>query len=637
MGVLSPARDARLALGVSIGGTTWSDASGIRGVIRHGLARQASIILLVVAVVGMASDVNRPWIFGLLALGALGHFIAKPVLRWFSLTVTPEVDFRIAVVGWPVALVALGWSAWAHENDLGAVVAVAGFVMAVLVALAESRRVAIVWTAVASAAVVIGAALAGSVVFETLIAAAAISGGTLTGSRVQQTLEVFLNARGRLMREISRVPVDDDPFVTAGLLLGPLARRTPLKNPSIIWFRADGGSVFLAVHGEGLPPTLAARVELPAGRNAGLRSRAGDGPWIDGWTVRSDDAGYSRDVAALGISAIAYAPLVFEGSAIGVVAAGLSDRADERSVMAEYFPTLVQFADAAAVALGPSLAATAQITTARQVIDEILERGSYWPVFQPVRRLRDGRIVGYEALTRFTGGAEPSEVFRHAKIAGRMRELEVATMRAAATTAASLPLDCWLSLNCSPDLLVDTDALAELLAPIGQPVVLELSEQYSISDYGPIAAALGRIGSQVRLAVDDAGAGFASLRHVLEVRPHLVKLDLGLVHGVATDLTRTALVAGFVRFAADARFDLIAEGIETEADHLALRRLGVGFGQGFILGSPEPVHLVARNAADGREGREPGRRVRSRRDDPTADRRAATTSARSGRPPVRVS
>jgi EAL domain-containing protein (putative c-di-GMP-specific phosphodiesterase class I) len=614
MGVVSPAREGALALEAPIRATLWRDASGIRGVIRHELAGEASIILMGVAIAGAVSGGSHQWLFGLLALGALGHFVARPVLARLSLVVTPEFDFRIAVFGWPIALLALGWVAWDSDQDLGAVVAVAGFVLAVLVAIAESTLVAVGWTAVASAAVVIGAALAGTFVFESLIAAAAISGGTLTGYRVQHSLEAFLDARGRLMRDVSRIPADDDPFVTAKLLVASLGRWTPLRSPSIIWFRPHGGSVFLALHGDNLPPRLAPHVDLPATRDGVLRARAADGPWIDGWAVRSDDAGYSGDIASLGITAIAYAPLVFEGSAIGVVAAGMSDRADERSVVAEYVPTLVQFADAAAVALGPSLAAAADAGAAHAAITGILEQGSYWPVFQPVRRLIDGQIVGYEALSRFQMGADPSWVFAQARIAGRMRELELATLCAAATTAASLPRDCWLSLNCSPDLLVDTRALAEVLAPIHQHVVLELSEHDPIPDYAPITAAVAQIRPQVRLAVDDAGAGFASLRHVLEIRPGLVKLDITLVQGVATDLTRAALVAGFVHFAAEAKFDLIAEGIETEADEEALRRLGVAYGQGFLLGRPEPVHLVARNPDRPPRGPEAARPVRSRGD-----------------------
>src|SRR5207244_6668945 len=123
-------------------------------------------------------------------------------------------------------------------------------------------------------------------------------------------------------------------------------------------------------------------------------------------------------------------------------------------------------------------------------------------------------------------------------------------------------------------------------------VVIELSEHDQIEDYAPIAAAFASLGPGRFLAVDDAGSGFASLRPSLEVRPHFVKLDIGLVQGLAVDMARTALVAGFVRFATDAGFELIAEGIETDADRRALRRLGVELGQGFLLGRPLPVRDV---------------------------------------------
>jgi EAL domain-containing protein (putative c-di-GMP-specific phosphodiesterase class I) len=95
------------------------------------------------------------------------------------------------------------------------------------------------------------------------------------------------------------------------------------------------------------------------------------------------------------------------------------------------------------------------------------------------------------------------------------------------------------------------------------------------------------LGPRCSLAVDDAGAGFASLRHILEVRPAYVKLDLALVQGVSEDDARRALVAGMVHFARDAGFILIAEGIETPADLATLRMLGVEMGQGFLLGRPD--------------------------------------------------
>lgn len=596
MGAVSNAAEIGLSPRTSAGVSSWADPSGIRGVIRHGLGRQAAIILLGASLVGAISGVGDPLVFLVLALGATAQFAAAPVLRRLGRTLTPETDFRIAVAGWPLALLVLADTGWSADLDLGEVVAVAGFVMAALVALAESTILAVAWAAAAGLAVVIGAALAGHLSVETAIAAGSIAGGTLTGVRLRNAIEGFLGARRRLMRDVARVPADHDPFVMADLLLAALARWTPLRNPSIIWFTPDGRSTFLGVTGDDLPPDLQQGRDLPTDRSTQLRSLAHNGPWISGWTVRNDDGGYTARIAALGIQAAAYVPLVFEGRVIGVVAAGLTDRGDDRSAMAEYVPTLVEFADAAAVALGPALAAKLELSTARQLIDDILERAAFTPVFQPVRSLEDGRIVGYEALTRFGSSVDTGAVFAQARVAGQLRDLEVATMAAAANAAAGLPLDCWLSVNCSADLLVETEVLARILAPIRQPIVLELSEQDVIKDYEPIAAALERIGPDARLAVDDAGAGFASLRHILEVRPALVKLDIGLVKGVAADLTRTALIAGLVRFAADAQFELIAEGIETQADRVALRRLGVGFGQGYLLGRPESAERVALNA-----------------------------------------
>ncbi|HYK95008.1 MAG TPA: EAL domain-containing protein [Candidatus Dormibacteraeota bacterium] len=628
MGAVSSPGDIGISAITSAGVGSWADPSGIRGVVRHGLGRQAAIILLGASLVGAISGIGNPLVFAVLALVAVGQFVAGPVLRRFGHSLPPETDFRIALVGWPIALAVLSATGWTTHLDLIAVVAVAGFVMAALVALAESTMVAAAWASVAAIAMWIGAVAANHASVETAIAAGSIAGGTLTGVRLRTSIEGFLGARRQLMRDVARVPVSDDPFVTAELLLRPLAHWTPLKNPSIIWFTADRRGVFLAVAGDDLPPSLQGGRELPAARYAVLRPQAESGPWINGWTIRNDDYGYSRQVAALGISAVAYAPMLFEGRLIGLVSAGLADRGDDRSSMAEYVPTLVQFADAVAVELGPTLAAWEQTSTARLRIDDILQREAFWPVFQPVRRLADGRIVGYEALSRFNGQVGPSDTFLQARLSGRLRELEVATIRAVATSSARMPSDCWLSINVSPELLIDADVLADLLAPIRQDIVIELSEHEAITDYAPIADGLRRLGPRRQLAVDDAGAGFASLRHILEVRPHLVKLDIGLVQGVASDLTRTALIAGFARFAADAGFELIAEGIETEEDRRALHRLGVSLGQGYLLGMPERLESLATDRIDPARGSEPERRVRSRRDKRTSDK--PTPAARAG-------
>jgi EAL domain-containing protein (putative c-di-GMP-specific phosphodiesterase class I) len=97
----------------------------------------------------------------------------------------------------------------------------------------------------------------------------------------------------------------------------------------------------------------------------------------------------------------------------------------------------------------------------------------------------------------------------------------------------------------------------------------------------------------VEIAVDAAGAGFASLRHVIELRPGYVKLDISLIRGVGDDDARQALVAGMVHFAAETGCLLVAEGIETDTELAALRRLGIGLGQGYLLGRPGPLPAIS--------------------------------------------
>jgi len=618
MGAVSQSQELRLAVRSASQADIWSDPSGIRGAMRHGLGRPASAIVFAAAVVGALSGAGNQLALALLALAAAAQLLAPAIAQRIGRPLTAEATFRIGLVGWPLFLLVLGAAGRGVDSDLYEVVAVLGFCIASLVALAESRRLSVAWAGTVAAGMVFGSALTGALSFQTLLIAGSIAVGTLAGDRLREVLEAFLGARSRLMRDVSRVPVSEDPFVTAELLLMPLVRWTPLTSIAITWFRQDGRAVILGAAGDGLPAVIAAGYELPEGRASELRAQAQHGPWISGWTVRSDDDGYTKNVAAAGIKAAVYAPLVFEGRVVGTVGAGLTDRGDDRSAMAEYLPTLVQFADAAALELGPSLVKRDQDSSSQRAIDDILEGHEYWPVFQPVRRLTDGRTVGYEALSRFEATWTPSQIFGHARLSGRMHDLELATLRAAAAATIALPMECWISFNCSEALLLDTDALAEVLEPVRQQVVIELSEQDLIADYGPIAGAVARLGPGRRLAVDDAGAGFASLRHILEVRPQFVKIDIGLVQGVASDITRTALVAGFVRFATDAGFDLIAEGIETDADRRALRRLGVRFGQGFLLGRPMRAEAFDEEKAATALGN--GRRVRSIRHDPGAAR-----------------
>ena len=161
-------------------------------------------------------------------------------------------------------------------------------------------------------------------------------------------------------------------------------------------------------------------------------------------------------------------------------------------------------------------------------------------------------------------------------------------MAAALEAVASIPLEVALSLKLSADVLQHEPTLPELLAGTDRRLIVELTEHERIDDYEAVRRALERLGPNVKLAIDDAGSGFASLRHIVALQPAYVKLDIEWVRNIDADPVRRALVSGLVYFAIETGCELIAEGIETNAELAALRELGIRLGQGYLLGRPAP-------------------------------------------------
>ena len=217
-------------------------------------------------------------------------------------------------------------------------------------------------------------------------------------------------------------------------------------------------------------------------------------------------------------------------------------------------------------------------------------------VFQPIVSLRSGATKGVEALARFSARPlrPPNEWFDAAAQAGLGIHLELAAIRQALAQSHLLPEGMFLSLNASPATL-RSPAFAELLISCGDvPVVVELTEHEPVNDYQPIVDRLAELRPHlVRLAVDDTGAGFASLHHILKLRPDFIKLDRMLISEIDIDPARRSLVSALVRFSTETAATLIAEGIETAAELDILRDLGVHYGQGYLLGGPEPFPLAA--------------------------------------------
>jgi EAL domain-containing protein (putative c-di-GMP-specific phosphodiesterase class I)/CheY-like chemotaxis protein len=224
------------------------------------------------------------------------------------------------------------------------------------------------------------------------------------------------------------------------------------------------------------------------------------------------------------------------------------------------------------------------------LIAAVIEGGSFSSVFQPIVDLAAGELRGYEALTRFDDAAPPDLRFREALAVGLGLDLELATLSLALESASELPEGTFVSLNVTPGLLhPGGERLQEVLRGATRPVVLEITEREAIDDYDAIRSVVSALEPTVRLSIDDAGAGFASLRHVVMLEPNFVKLDRTWVTGIEREPTKQAMVAGLVHFASSTGCHLIAEGIETEDERSTLIDLGVGLGQGYLFGRPEAV------------------------------------------------
>jgi EAL domain-containing protein (putative c-di-GMP-specific phosphodiesterase class I) len=225
----------------------------------------------------------------------------------------------------------------------------------------------------------------------------------------------------------------------------------------------------------------------------------------------------------------------------------------------------------------------------RDALEATLTARAFHPVFQPIVELETGETMGYEALTRFDSGRRPDLCFADAWSVGLGLELELATLEAAVAAAKELPPGTWLDLNASPRLLADSGRLREILWSADRPLVLEVTEHERIEDYDALRAAVRELGDDLRVAVDDAGAGIANFGHIIDLRPDFVKLDISLVRRVNANLGRQAMVVGMRHFSRTAGCRLIAEGVETPEEADTLTSLGVEFGQGYLFGRPEPI------------------------------------------------
>lgn len=402
-------------------------------------------------------------------------------------------------------------------------------------------------------------------------------------------LEFEIAERAAISASLHRLPTGARAEQTAEAICRELLRIAHLDTAAVFEYAHDGSVIPLGLVA---PPGVPEAVDrpLPTDRAAYLRESS-TGPWIDG------------------LSCAAYVPFGADGETYGLLSAGTTAPIGSAGV-ARWLPALTKFAAIAAALLVPELGERRAQAGTRAAIEEIIAARALTTNFQPVVRLSDASVVGYEALTAFADGTPPDRRFAVAQSVGAGPELEAAAVRNALAAARGLPAGPWVSVNLSPSRLTDPELPQLLNAPGGRPIVIEITERSAIDDYGVARSALDSMAGRVEVAVDDAGTGFASLRHIIELRPRYVKLDMQLVRGVDADPARQALIAGMVYFARQSGCLLVAEGIETAPERETLRRIGVPFGQGFLFGHPAPARRWASDAANVRAGlRRAARRV----------------------------
>ncbi|RYY28315.1 MAG: EAL domain-containing protein [Sphingomonadales bacterium] len=212
-------------------------------------------------------------------------------------------------------------------------------------------------------------------------------------------------------------------------------------------------------------------------------------------------------------------------------------------------------------------------------------------VLQPIHRLDTGRSAGCEALARFADASSrpPSDWFNEAFEVGLGVDLELAAIANALAAMPYVPADHYISINVSPESVLSgrLESLLESIPRAG--LVLELTEHARVDDYRALRTALDGLRRYARIAIDDVGAGYSSLRHIIALEPDILKLDMSLTRDVHTDPARRALAGAMVNFASRIGASIVAEGIECAEEAAVLGDLGVTYGQGYLFSRPMPL------------------------------------------------
>ena len=247
------------------------------------------------------------------------------------------------------------------------------------------------------------------------------------------------------------------------------------------------------------------------------------------------------------------------------------------------------FADLSAEQVNEKIASRVAHDTAHSAITDILGTLAFDIVYQPIMDASARLPKGFEALCRFRAQPyrPPNLWFDDAARVGLQADLEICVIEAALAALTDLPAQTYLSVNASPATVVSGRLVSVFAGLPAERIVLEVTEHAKVEDYDDLIRELDRLRFRgVRLGIDDAGAGYSGLQHIVRLHPDIIKLDISLTSSINDDVVRRSLAAALVRFGVEIDAAIVAEGIETEAELDTLHALGVPLAQGYFLGKP---------------------------------------------------
>jgi len=215
-------------------------------------------------------------------------------------------------------------------------------------------------------------------------------------------------------------------------------------------------------------------------------------------------------------------------------------------------------------------------------------------VYQPSFSVSGLAMQGCEALSRFHCDPvrSPDKWFAESGEVGLQIELERMAIQNALSGYRSIwsQGDWYLGLNSSPQTIIAGGLDSVFAGYPADRIMLEITEHEHVDDYDALVRSLGELRAKgIKIAIDDAGSGYASMRHVLSLQPDIIKLDISLTSAIDHDPMKQALTHALIEFGHQTNCKIIAEGVETDSEMATLCGLGVYALQGYRLCRPVPM------------------------------------------------